>query len=110
MADGWAGFRGRLAYAIDQRKLARPELTQNAIAEAAGMDSGQISKILSGKRTRGVAANTVLLLAEALDVRPLWLMTGEEPSGISRKLESTIPPAQDPAEPDSRRAAASGRS
>jgi transcriptional regulator with XRE-family HTH domain len=83
IAEGWEGFPDRLDYAIRERKR-EWALSQNAIASAAGLDSGQLTKILSGERARGVAANTVLLLAEALKVSPLWLMANVEPSGLGK--------------------------
>lgn len=89
IASGWRGFKGRLAYAIQTRQDETPELTQNDVADSAGIDSGQLAKILSGERALGVTANTVLLLAEALDVSALWLMTGVEPSGLARKAQVT---------------------
>ncbi len=95
MAKGWSGFAGRLRYAVDERKLETPGLTQNDIANRAGIDTGQFAKILSGARARGATANTVLLLAEALDVEPVWLMKGVEPSGLSRQAPQqadTVPP------------------
>lgn len=91
VAAGWRGFRGRLRYAIDERQSENPNLSQNDVAERAGIDSGQIAKILSGERAMGVQANTVLLLAEALDVSPVWLMKGVEPSGLSREQPPVRP-------------------
>ncbi len=93
VADGWPGFAGRLRYAVGVRQADSPGLTQNDIAARAGIDSGQFAKILSGKRALGATANTVLLLADALDVRPIWLMTGLEPSGLkATQRESEAPP------------------
>jgi hypothetical protein len=95
VAEGWAGFAGRLRYALEERQRERPGLTQNDVANRAGIDTGQFAKILSGKRALGATANTVLLLAEALEVETVWLMTGLEPSGLGRKPRAadSVPPA-----------------
>lgn len=79
----WAGFPERLRFAVGTRQREQPDLTQNAIAEAADMNGGNLTKILDGTKAQGVTANTVILLAHALRVRPVWLLTGEEPSGLS---------------------------
>lgn len=81
-ADEWRGFAGRLKFAVDTR-MREEGLSQNDIASAASIDSGQLTKILSGERALGVQANTVLLLARALRANVLWLLTGEEPSGLA---------------------------
>ncbi len=94
LADGWAGFAGRLRYAITERQRQAEErgdeLTQNDIAATANVDSGQLTKIASGERTKGLTVNTLLWLAKALDVRPIWLMTGEEPSGLANQPHQTV--------------------
>lgn len=90
IAEGWTGFAGRLRYALGERQRLTPELTQNDVAKEAGIDSGQLTKILGGKRALGATANTVLLLAEALDVRVVWLMTGQEPSGLPERREPEL--------------------
>lgn len=83
VAPEWRGFPSRLRYAIDQRKAEEPSLTQNQVAESAGVDSGNLSKILNGEKAMGVTAHTVIMLARALRVRPSWLLLGEEPSGLA---------------------------
>ena len=95
VAPEWRGFPGRLRYAIDQRIAEDSTLTQNRIAEKAGVDSGNLSKIVNGEKAAGVTANTVLMLARALRVRPAWLLTGEEPSGLSDAQTPTPVPRSD---------------
>lgn len=82
VAPEWRGFSGRLKYAIEVRQQEEPGLTQNRLAEMAGVDGGNLSKIVGGTKAAGATANTVILLARALRVRPNWLLTGEEPSGL----------------------------
>jgi DNA-binding Xre family transcriptional regulator len=94
----WRGFADRLKLAVSARMRER-DVSQNSIADAVGIESGQFSKILSGERALGLTVNTLLLIAEALDVRPLWLMTGEEPSGIRRAKTTSTPPAHVENEP-----------
>lgn len=79
----WLGFPERLEMAVKQR-MRETGVSQNAIADEVGVESGQFSKILSGERATGLTVNTLLLLATALDVNPMWLMTGREPSGLSK--------------------------
>lgn len=86
------GFAGRLKYAVGVRLAERRELTQNKIAEMAGVNPGNFSKLLRDQKTDGVTANTILLLARALDVRPAWLLTGEEPSGLAELRRATPVP------------------
>lgn len=88
VAPEWRGFPGRLRYAIDQRIAEEPSLTQNKIGEKAGVDGGNLSKILSGVKAAGVTANTVIMLARALRVRPAWLLLGEEPSWLNEAAHS----------------------
>lgn len=83
VAPEWRGFPGRLRYAIEQRMSEDPSLTQNKVGEKAGVDGGNLSRMLSGAKAAGVTANTVILLARALNVRPAWLLLGEEPSWLS---------------------------
>jgi hypothetical protein len=97
VAPEWRGFPGRLRYAIDQRQAEDPGLTQNKVAEEAEVDSGNLSKMLSGEKAVGVTANTVIMLARALRVRPSWLLLGEEPSGLG-----TTPIPQSETRPSSR--------
>jgi hypothetical protein len=80
IATEWRGFPGRLRYAISERQSENPALTQNKIAEAAGVDGGNL---LSGEKAGGVTANTVIMLARALRVHPAWLLLGQEPSGLT---------------------------
>jgi transcriptional regulator with XRE-family HTH domain len=82
VAPEWRGFPGRLRYAVNERIAERPGLSQNEIAASAGVDSGNFSKYMSGEKVVGVTANTVIMLARALRVRPAWLLLGEEPSGL----------------------------
>lgn len=98
IAPEWAGFAERLNFAVSTRRREDPGLTQNAIAEAAYVDSGNLVKILDGTKAQGVTANTVILLARALRVRPTWLLTGEEPSGLVplRTAGSIAPDAPTP--------------
>lgn len=99
IAPEWRGFSARLGYAVEARQR-ESELSQNDIAAAAGIDSGQLSKILSGERATGVQANTVILLATALQVRPLWLLTGVEPSGLGNASAGRVEPTgESPAPP-----------
>jgi len=91
VASEWRGFPGRLRYAIDQRQAEEPGLTQNKIAELGEVDSGNLSKMLSGEKAAGVTANTVIMLARALRVRPAWLLLGEEPSGLQRAANVDTP-------------------
>lgn len=86
IAPGWAGFPGRLHYAVGQRRRENPWLTQNAIAERADYDSGNLARLLKGEKAENTTANSALLLAMALHVRPVWLINGEEPSGLDRPL------------------------
>jgi hypothetical protein len=86
IAPGWAGFPGRLQYAVGERKRANPWLTQNAIAERADYDSGNLARLLKGEKTDNTTANSALLLAMALHVNAAWLINGEEPSGLDRPL------------------------
>lgn len=58
-AQGWAGRGG-----------------QAQLAAAAGLSAGQLSAILSGERTPGVQAALIVVLADALQVNPGWLLTG----------------------------------
>lgn len=97
IAEGWPDFADRLTLAVAKRKR-EGELSQNAIAEAAGIESGQFTKILSGERALGLTVNTLLLLADALRVNPMWLMVGEEPSGLSkaRPAPTSAPPSAAP--------------
>lgn len=90
VAPEWRGFPGRLRFAIDQRQAENEELTQNQIAAAAGVDSGNLSKYLAGTKT-DVTASTVILLARALRVRPAWLLTGEEPTGLRQEADVLTP-------------------
>jgi hypothetical protein len=83
---GWAGFPGRLAYAFDARSRENPWLTQNAVAQCADYDSGNLSRLMKGVKAENATTNTALLLAVALHVRPEWLLWGEEPSGLDRPL------------------------
>lgn len=95
IAPEWRGFSERLEYAVRIRQK-ETGLSQNAVADAASIDSGQMTKILSGERALGVQANTVVLFAKALRVNVGWLMTGIEPSGLSPadlEPESTPAPA-----------------
>jgi len=99
VAKEWRGFPGRLRYAIEQRKLENPELTQNQIAAASMIDGGNLAKMLKGEKVVGVTANTVVLLAKALDVRAAWLLTGEEPSGLGQATpvpSSAVRPSSKP--------------
>ena len=86
------GFAGRLQYALRVRLGEQPELTQNRVAESAGVNPGNFSKLLRDQKTEGVTANTILLLARALRVRPAWLLTGEEPSGLDEARSLTPVP------------------
>jgi transcriptional regulator with XRE-family HTH domain len=95
VAQEWAGFPSRLRYAYELRKQQEPGATQNAIAAAAGVDSGNFSRMLNGEKVQGVTANTVVLLAAALRVRAAWLLTGEEPSGLAPRKETTPVPDSD---------------
>jgi transcriptional regulator with XRE-family HTH domain len=90
VAPGWAGFHGRLQYAVAERKRQNPWLTQNAIAERADYDSGNLARLLKGEKTENMTANSALLLAMALHVNPLWLINGEEPSGLDRPLPGEL--------------------
>jgi transcriptional regulator with XRE-family HTH domain len=85
-APEWKGFSGRLRYAVDTRRAESEGLSQNAIAEKAGVDGGNLSRMLDGTYQH-VTANTVLLLARALRVNAAWLLTGEEPSGLSKPAQ-----------------------
>jgi transcriptional regulator with XRE-family HTH domain len=75
------GFARRLEYAVRTRREQR-NISQNKVAVAAGVDGGNLTKYLKGEKLERIAAVTVLRLAKALDVRPEWLLTGEEPSGL----------------------------
>jgi len=96
VAPEWRGFPGRLRYAVNERIAERPGLSQNEIAASAGVDSGNFSKYMSGDKVVGVTANTVIMLARALGVRPAWLLLGEEPSGLQRpaNVAETAPSSQ----------------
>jgi hypothetical protein len=83
---GWAGFPGRLQYAVGERRRQNPWLTQNAIAQRADYDSGNLARLLQGQKTDNTTANSAMLLAMALHVNPAWLLGGEEPSGLDRPL------------------------
>jgi hypothetical protein len=87
---GWAGFPTRLKYAVDERRRQNPWLTQNAIAERADYDSGNLTRLLQGSKVDNLTANTALLLAVALHVEPNWLLNGVEPSGLDRPLPSEL--------------------
>lgn len=95
VAEEWAGFPSRLRYAFELRRVQEPGVTQNAVAAAANVDSGNFSRMLKGEKVQGVTANTVVLLARALNVRAAWLLTGEEPSGLAARKESTPVPDSD---------------
>lgn len=63
---------GRLIYARE-----RQHLTAAAVAKAASMDPGQLSRYESGERTAGIEAATVIALARALGVPVGWLAADE---------------------------------
>lgn len=84
-------MQGRLRYAIDVRQSEDPELSQNKIAESAGVDSGNLSGYLSGERIKGIRATTVIRLARALRVNVSWLLTGAEPSGLAMDTPTPVP-------------------
>jgi transcriptional regulator with XRE-family HTH domain len=79
------GFPGRLTYAIKTRRDQVPGLSLNKVAAAANVDPGNLSKLASGKKAHP-SADTAWLLSHALDVRLVWLITGEEPSGLDRPM------------------------
>lgn len=91
IAPEWRGFASRLKFAVGTRR-SESDLSQNDLAAAAGIDSGQMTKILSGERALGVQANTVVLLARSLRVSVSWLMTGEEPSGLQPAPTGQVEP------------------
>ena len=63
---------GRLVYARERQKM-----TAAALAKAADMDPGQLSRYESGERTGGIEAATVIALARALGVPVVWLAADE---------------------------------
>lgn len=92
---GWSGFPSRLRFAFETRKR-EWGWTQNRFARAANYDDGAFSRLLSadGGTWEGIQCNTLLAFARVLRVEPLWLLSGQEPTGLSLKTEETpVPPS-----------------
>lgn len=85
---GWEGFPDRLQLAVTTRARERG-ITMRKIARSANYDESNLAKILADKPARwlGLQANSLLAFARVLDVRPLWLLTGQEPSGLATRAE-----------------------
>lgn len=75
--DTPAGFRERLKRVVDE--ATGRGLRKYQIEEAAGVGKGQLTHLLAGSRGKDVSAGVLLGLARALNVRPEWLLHGEEP-------------------------------
>lgn len=73
---------------IRQGMLAANMRTQLQLAQAAGLQQGQLSRMLNGKRMGAVTAETLVRIATALNVYVGWLIAGEGeprvPPGPSR--------------------------
>lgn len=54
-------------------------LSQQALAEKAGLVQGTVSMLESGTRAKETSADVLLRLAKALAVRPQWLLWGKGP-------------------------------
>lgn len=94
-APEWEGFPERLKYAVAQRMRERG-CTQNEIAALAKVDSGNFSKLLGDppEKWRGLKANSLIWIARALEIEPLWLLLGVEPSGLARRRERDSPESE----------------
>lgn len=69
-----AGFPERLRSAREELHLGVREL-----GELSKMDGARVSRYERGQKVDGVTADSVVALAKALNVRPAWLLTGEQP-------------------------------
>lgn len=85
-----AGLPERLTYAVNQRRR-QTGLSQNEIARICGAESGNFSAYLHGQRLKGITLATVWKIAQALGIRPEWLASGQEPSGLTN---AWAPPPQ----------------
>lgn len=65
-----AEFKDRLREALEKRGMSNAEL-----ARRAEMDKGAITRYLKGENQPG--SNAIAKMAEALNVRPGWLIGGE---------------------------------
>lgn len=81
----WAGFPERLKKVFGLRKLQRG-WSQRKVAEKARYDAPNFSRLLRKKPLgwEGITANAALAFARALEVSPMWLLTGDgaAPEGI----------------------------
>lgn len=80
-------MKTNLAERLKQARMNKG-LTQKSLADLIGVSQAAIQKIETGK-----AANTTRLvdLAKALNVRPEWLSSGNEPVGIDSALKEPEP-------------------
>lgn len=88
--EEWEPFAARLRRALAELKPKRPAMK---VAQSAGTNSGNLSKMSKAKR--GPPNGELLFkLARELDVRPEWLVTGEEPMrpGEVASLTVTLEP------------------
>ena len=71
-----------------QKSLAASGMTASELSEKAGISKANISNYINGVYVP--KQDKCYLLAEALNVDPGWLMTGEEPVSKSQSREFTI--------------------
>lgn len=93
--EGWDGFPERLRFAVRTR-LKQRKSSVRQLAIAARYDESNLGKMLADQPTRweGLTVNSLLSFARVLQVSPLWLMIGQEPSGLAEHRDDTpIPPS-----------------
>lgn len=75
------GLPGRLRVAMKDVATASglPKLTQEQLETMSGVAQSSISRLLNEKRSGGGHIAHAVLIANALGVRPAWLITGEAP-------------------------------
>jgi transcriptional regulator with XRE-family HTH domain len=87
------GLPGRLRVAMKAVATASglPKLTQEQLESLSGVAQSSISRLLNERRSAGGHIAHAVLIANALAVRPAWLIVGEEPMRAAGAVIPILP-------------------